>query len=224
MAVQMVESKHVQRIQQNILAAAERRLLDWLCARVPARIMPDHMTAIGVLGWVAVAAGYALSPYRLAWLWLSIAGFCINWFGDSLDGSLARFRKSERPQFGYFIDHSLDAIGNLAIALGLAASSFVRLDVALFAISGYLLLSVHTFLTARQTGQFQLTYLAGGPTELRLMLIAMTLLMLATGPRSMQVNGWSVFDLFIGGFGVLLIMLFVLQTARIGRELFLSGK
>jgi archaetidylinositol phosphate synthase len=136
MSMPMTESKPVQRIQQNILAMAERRLLDWLCARVPAKVTPDLMTATGVLGWVAVAAGYALSPFHLVWLWLAIVGFCINWFGDSLDGSLARFRKTERPNFGYFIDHSLDAIGNFAIALGLAASSFVRLDVALFAICG----------------------------------------------------------------------------------------
>jgi hypothetical protein len=87
-----------------------------------------------------------------------------------------------------------------------------------------LLLSCHTFLTARQIGKFQLTYLASGPTELRLVLIAMTFLMLATGPEPMQVNGWSVFDLFVGGLGVVLILLFLLQTARIGRQLFLSDE
>jgi phosphatidylglycerophosphate synthase len=217
-------ARPVHRIQQNILAAAERRLLGWLCAHLPAKITPDVLTAIGVLGSIAVAAGYALSPYKLAWLWLAIAGFCINWFGDSLDGSLARFRKIERPRFGYFIDHSLDAIGNLAIALGLGLSVFVRLDVALFAISGYLLLSIHTFLAARLVGEFRLSYLAGGPTELRLVLIAMTLLMLATGPQPLQVMGWPVFDVLIGSFGAVLILLFVLQTARIARQLYLCAE
>jgi archaetidylinositol phosphate synthase len=135
-------AKPVHRIQQNVLAVVERRLLDWFCERLPARITPDLLTAIVVLGSIAVAAGYALSPWGVAWLWLAIAGFCINWFGDSLDGSLARFRKIERPQFGYFIDHSLDAIGNLFMAMGLGLSGFVRLDVALFAVSGYLLLSI----------------------------------------------------------------------------------
>ena len=209
------------RIQQNVLAKAERRLLNWICARLPAWVTPDKLTGFGVVGALVVFAGFALSDRSLHWLWLTIVGYAIQWFGDSLDGSLARFRKIERPKFGYFIDHSVDAISNLVAMIGLGMSSFIRLDVALFAISGYLLLSAHTFLAARVVGEFRLSYLAGGPTELRLVLIGMTLCMLAVGPQPQLLMGLSGFDMFLGGLGAILILVFVVQTFRTGRQLYL---
>lgn len=216
--------KPVLRIQQNLLAVGERKLLNWLCARLPARVTPDNMTALGCVGMLTVAVGYALSPMRVEWLWLAIAGYCVNWFGDSLDGSLARFRKIERPKFGYFIDHSVDAISNLVAMIGLGMSNFIRLDVALFAIAGYLLLSAHTFLAARVVGEFRLSYLAGGPTELRLVLIGMTLCMLFAGPQPQLLLGLSVFDMFLGGLGAILILVFIVQTFKTGRQLYLLNE
>lgn len=207
------------RIQRNILAANERRLLTWLAARLPARVTPDTLTAIGLAGAALVGAGYALSTLDASWLWLAIAAFFINWFGDSLDGSLARYRKIERPLFGYFIDHSSDALGNMFIMVGIGASPFVRMDVAMFGLAAYLLLSIHTFLAARVIGEFRLSYLSGGPTELRLILIAMSLAMLATAPVGPVVGPFSGFDLFIGGLGVVLIALFVVQTLATARDL-----
>ena len=124
--------KPVQRIQQNILAVSERRLLTWLASRMPPSVTPDRLTSIGFIGAALVAAGYALSAFYVGWLWLSVVAYFINWFGDSLDGSLARFRKIERPKFGYFIDHSTDALGNMLIVLGLGLSPFLRMVVALF--------------------------------------------------------------------------------------------
>ena len=177
------------------------------------------LTTLGFLGMVLVCAGYLLSSKNIDWLWLAIAGFCINWFGDSLDGSLARFRNTERPQFGYFIDHSTDALGNLIAITGLGLSPFVRLDVALFGIATYLLLSIHTFLAARVVSEFRLSYMASGPTELRLILIAMTLTMHSLGPNLRAWRGLSPFDIFIGGMGIILIGLFVMQTFKIARHL-----
>jgi archaetidylinositol phosphate synthase len=209
----------VERIQQNLLAASERRLLNWLCARLPAWTTPDQLTVLGFSGAMIVGAGYALSAFGSHFLWLSIAGFCINWFGDSLDGSLARFRSIERPRYGYFIDHSADSLANMLWIIGLGLSPFVRLDVALFGLAGYLLMSIHTFLAARVMGEFRLSYMAGGPTELRLMLIAMTSLMLALGPKASFLTGFSVFDIFLLGVGVVLVFLFIIQTAATARKL-----
>lgn len=211
--------KPVTRVQQNLLAASERRLLNWLCARMPAWVTPDLLTGIGFVGSIATFAGYAFSSFHLAWLWVAIAGYFINWFGDSLDGSLARYRKIERPAFGYFVDHSIDSFSNMIIVLGLGLSPFIRLDTALFGLAGYLLLSIHTFLAARVTDEFKLTYLAGGPTEMRLMLIAMTIAMFVMGPGSSWIMGQSIFDLFIGGLGVILILLFIVQTIATARRL-----
>jgi archaetidylinositol phosphate synthase len=209
----------VNRIQQNLLAASERRLLNWLCARMPAWATPDMLTGIGFVGSIATFAGYALSSFHLAWLWVAIAGYFINWFGDSLDGSLARYRKIERPAFGYFVDHSIDSFSNMIIVIGLGLSPFIRLDTALFGLTGYLLLSIHTFLAARVTDEFKLTYLAGGPTEMRLILIAMTVAMYIMEPGPALMMGQTLFDLFIGGLGVILILLYIVQTIVTARRL-----
>jgi archaetidylinositol phosphate synthase len=209
----------VNRIQQNLLAASERRLLNWLCARMPAWATPDMLTGIGFVGSIATFAGYALSSFHLAWLWVAIAGYFINWFGDSLDGSLARYRKIERPAFGYFVDHSIDSFSNMIIVIGLGLSPFIRLDTALFGLTGYLLLSIHTFLAARVTDEFKLTYLAGGPTEMRLILIAMTVAMYIMEPGPALMMGQTLFDLFIGGLGVILILLYIMQTIVTARRL-----
>jgi archaetidylinositol phosphate synthase len=216
--------KPVQRIQQNVLAVNERRLLTWLAARMPPSVTPDRLTSVGFLGGVIVGSGYALSTYDINWLWVAIAGYFINWFGDSLDGSLARFRKIERPSFGYFIDHSTDALGNLVMLVGLGLSPFLRLDIALFGLSTYLLLSIHTFLAARVIGEFRLSYMAGGPTELRIMLITMTLAMFILGPDPIFGTPFSAFDGFIGAVSIILLGLFVFQTTITARGLLHRGE
>ena len=211
------------RIQQNMLASGERRLLTWFAAHMPQWVTPDVLTVVGFIGAVAVGAGYALSSFHPGWLWLSITAFVINWFGDSLDGSLARFRRIERPAFGYFIDHSTDSLGNMIIMLGIGLSPFVRLDVAMFGLAGYLLLSIHTFIAARVVDEFRLSYMAGGPTELRIVLIAMSLCMLAFGTDTVLAD-FTPFDIFIGILGVVLVVLFVGQTTSTARQLRRRGE
>ena len=209
----------ITRIQQNFLAVAERRLLTWLCARMPPWVTPDLLTVTGMVGAAATFAGYAASMFGAAWLWLAIAGYAVQWFGDSMDGSLARFRKIERPSFGYFIDHSCDGFATLLIMAGMGLSPYVRLDVALVALSGYLLLAIHAFLSAKVLNELKLSYVAFGPTELRLVLISLTLAMMAFGPGSRYFGALSGFDLVIGGAGLILITLFVIQTLVTGRRL-----
>jgi phosphatidylglycerophosphate synthase len=214
----------VQRIQRNLLAIGERRLLTWLSGHMPASVTPDRLTTVGFLGAVGVGAGFALSSYDAQWLWLAIASFFVNWFGDSLDGSLARYRKIERPEFGYFIDHSMDALGNMIIMLGIGLSPFVRLDIALFGLATYLLLSIHTFLSARVTGEFNLTYLAGGPTEMRIILIIMALCMMKFGVDMIGRTQFTGFDAFVGGLAIILLILFAIQTIATGSKLRARGR
>jgi archaetidylinositol phosphate synthase len=220
----------VQRIQQNVLAANERRLLNWLCARLPAWMTPDKLTIIGFAGSVLIAAGYMLSNFDPKWLWLSIISYFINWFGDSLDGSIARFRKIERPNFGYFIDHSLDALGTSIMLIAIGLSPYVQIESAMLVLISYLLLSIHTFLAAKVTGAFNLTYLAAGPTELRFILIAVTLGMLWFGPAPLaalngtMLHGYSGFDVIVALFIVILFGLFLQKTAQIGFALRQLGK
>ena len=211
-----VNQKPIERIQQNLLARSERRLLNWLCARMPRWVSPDMLTFIGMIGAFMVFAGYVASNLGDAWLWVAIAGYVVQWFGDSTDGSLAQFRKIERPRYGYFLDHSCDGLATTLVVAGIGLSPYVTLEVAL---AGYLLLSIHAFLSVRVLGELKLSYLNAGPTELRFVLIALTLAMIyfRTGPGIFgPING---FDLFVGTIGTLLIALFTIQTFVTARRL-----
>lgn len=210
---------NVNRIQQNLLARAERRLLNWLCARLPRWVTPDMLTSLALVAAAVIGASYALSNASPYWLWVAVAGYFVHWFGDSLDGSLARFRRIERPRYGYFIDHSCDGLAVLMILGGMGASPYVRVDIGLFALTSYLLLAVNTFLIAKVMGDFHLSHLGGGPTELRLVLIALTVTMFAVGPNANALPGLSGFDLFVGGFSTILLAVFLSQTWRTGRKL-----
>jgi archaetidylinositol phosphate synthase len=207
------------RIQQNILARGERRVLNWICARLPQWVTPDQLTTLGFLGAVMVAMGYMLSWLGAGWLALSIVGYVVNWFGDSLDGSLARWRRIERPSYGYFVDHSVDGLATLLMVGSIGLSPYMRFDVALLGVIGYLLLSIHSFLAAKVVGEFRLSYMAGGPTVLRLMLITMTALMPVIGGADINGTNFSPFDLFGMVVSSVLITLFVTQSFALARKL-----
>ncbi|WP_240504585.1 CDP-alcohol phosphatidyltransferase family protein [Tsuneonella mangrovi] len=207
------------RIQRNVLAASERRLLDWLCARLPQWVTPDQLTVLAMVATVAIGLGYALSTFDPAWLGLSIGAFFVHWFGDSLDGSIARYRHIERPRYGYLVDHSSDAIGALVMFGGIGLSPYVRFDVALFVVVAYLLLAVHTFLMAKAAGDFPLSHLGAGPTELRVIMIALTIGMWTLGPDYVQTDGYGLFDFLFGGAACLMIAIFVVQTLIAARKL-----
>jgi archaetidylinositol phosphate synthase len=110
------------RSKQFLLAEAEGRVLEWIAHRLPARVMPDHMTALGVLAAVGIAAAYLLSNGDKAWLWAASALLVVHWLGDSLDGTLARVRRIERPKYGYYLDHLVDAVATALIGIGLGLS------------------------------------------------------------------------------------------------------
>lgn len=211
--------KPIARIQHNLLAVPERTLLTWLCGRMPGWVTPNLLTVVGLVGALGSFTGYAASTLHSAWLWLAIGGYVVQWFGDSMDGSLARFRKIERPSFGYFVDHSCDGLATLLILAGLGLSPFVRLDVALFALVGYLLLSIHAFLSARVLGELKLSHLAAGPTELRLILVGFTLVILFAGSGASVIGRLTIYDLFVAAAGMLLIALFVIQTVMTSRRI-----
>lgn len=209
----------IERIQENMLARSERRLLTWLCARLPAWVTPDLLTYFGLFGAVLVFGGYVGTNRSSEWLWMSIVGYAIHWFGDSLDGSLARFRKIERPRYGYFLDHSCDGVATTLVVVGIGLTPYIELEAALIALAGYLLLSIHAFLSVRVLGELRLSYLNLGPTELRLILIALTLAMYFVGPTRVVIGQLTPFDLFVGGAGLLMIVMFVVLTAQKARLL-----
>lgn len=149
---------------------------------MPARVTPDRLTALGLVGATISGLGYVASNLSPLFLFLASLGLIVNWFGDSLDGSLARHRGLERPQYGYFLDHSTDAIGSLIFALGLGLSPYVGMAAALLLLCSYYLLSIHEFLSARVSHELNLTRLGLGPTELRLLAIGFNFLLFFCGP------------------------------------------
>jgi archaetidylinositol phosphate synthase len=156
----------------SITSGIERRVLLFLAARVPAGIGPDHLTALGLAAMLAAGAAYALSA-RWPLLLLAVnAALALNWLGDSLDGTLARFRDRQRPRYGFYVDHMVDAFGALFLILGLAASGWIAPGLAVALLLAYLLLSVNIALAACTRGTFKISYGAVGGTELRLLLAA----------------------------------------------------
>jgi phosphatidylglycerophosphate synthase len=154
-----------------LLAEPERRVLRWVAARLPSSWTPNLLTAIGVSGAVLVGAGYALARFHPAWFWLASLGLAVNWFGDSLDGTLARVRHIERPRYGYYIDHMVDAFNTALIGAGIGLSGYVSLPVALLVVILYLALSINVYLESSVLGVFDLGYGIFGPTEMRLLLM-----------------------------------------------------
>jgi phosphatidylglycerophosphate synthase len=161
-----------------LLAEPEKRLLRAVAARLPRWITSDHLTLLGVTGSAAVGLGYALTTYDIRWLWLASAALVVNWFGDSMDGTLARVRQVERPRYGYYLDHLVDAFSTAVIGVGIGLSPFVRIEVALLLVVAYLALSINVYLESAVFGVFKLSYGRIGPTEARLILIALNLLLL----------------------------------------------
>src|SRR5712691_921744 len=154
------------------LAEPERRLLRAIAARLPAAVRSDHLTVLGVLGATGAGAAYALSSFSVAWLWAASALLVVNWLGDSLDGTLARVRRHERPRYGYYLDHLVDAYSTAAVGVGIGLSPYVHLGIALGAVVLYLVLSINVYLESTVFGAFRLGYGRFGPTEARLILIA----------------------------------------------------
>ena len=165
------------RTKKFVLAAPEARILDWIAQRLPAAVKPDHLTALGVLASGGIAAAYVLSNGDRKWLWAASALLVVHWLGDSLDGTLARVRKAERPHYGFYLDHLVDAFATAAIGIGLGLSPYMMLAVGMAIVVAYLILSINTYLETHAFGTFTLGYGLLGPTEARLILIAMNTLL-----------------------------------------------
>lgn len=166
-----VATSHV-RVNRSLLAVVERRVLVWLAERLPARVHSDHLTALSVVGTAVASLSFALARlFPVALLGVAV-GLAINWFGDSLDGTLARVRRQERPRYGFYVDHVLDVVGATMLMGGMALSGFMTPLVALGVLVAYLLVSAEVFLATAVGGEFRLSFVRVGPTELRILLAA----------------------------------------------------
>ena len=160
------------RIQQSLLAPFERKCLHWLAARMPRQINSDHLTLLGLAAMFLAGATYALARWWPPAL-LAVGGWlAVNWFGDSLDGTLARVRKCQRPRYGFYVDHIVDTFGALFLLAGLGFSGYMAGSVAVAMLIAFYLLSINTYLATYTLGTFQLSFWKFSPTELRILLAA----------------------------------------------------
>ena len=179
----------LQRTNTGWLEPLERPALTYLTPRLPGSVTPDQLTALGFFGTLVMFASYVLAARNPTWLWLASFGLVVNWFGDSLDGTVARFRKIERPNYGYFLDNSIDLVTQFLIALGMALSGFIRWELAFVVLSVFLMMSVLTLLREKTSGVFQLAYGGIGPTEMRVLFIALNTVMFFIPPWPITLFG-----------------------------------
>ena len=173
-----MENKKAVRIQTSILNGVEKKVLVWLAGKQPSWVVSDTLTIIGIFGAVMICAGFMLSCLNIYWLWLSIAGFIVNWYGDSLDGTIARVRGTERPVYGYYLDHTVDIINEALMFIGLGLSYLMRLDIALMLFVVYLCLTLNVSINAHLKSEFKLTYGKLGPTEFRVIACILILILI----------------------------------------------
>ena len=227
--MRMTDIKNHKRVNDILLGPLERPALKWMANRLPAWITPDICTSIGVLGSIIIMVSYILTILNRNFLWLASLGFVVNWFGDSMDGTLARFRGIERPLYGFFTDHVIDAVNEVMIFLGLGMTPYVRFDIACLALIAYLLLSVLAYVRTSVVGEFRISYGRLGPTEIRVLAILLNISMYFFGPHSLALTvgvfgrfTFSIYDLFVMAIGLLLLYFFIVtavqETIRLAKE------
>jgi archaetidylinositol phosphate synthase len=168
-AVALPAGSHI-REHGSILAAAEKRLLVWMAERLPARINADHLTAWGAVAMVGAGAAFAAASVDRRALALVPIMLFLNWFGDSLDGTVARVRGHQRPRYGYYLDHVVDVVNTAALFLGMAASELMHPLLGMGVLLGYVMLCAESFLATHALGVFRISFSGVGPTELRILL------------------------------------------------------
>jgi archaetidylinositol phosphate synthase len=158
------------RVHGSFLAAAEKRALVWMAERMPVWVNSDHLTVLGFVAHIATGVCYALAAHDRRMLLAAIVCLAVNWFGDSLDGTLARVRQQQRPRYGFYVDHIIDSIGAVAMMGGLALSGYMHPVIAIGLLIAFLLLSIQSYLATYTLGEFHLSMWRFGPTELRVLL------------------------------------------------------
>jgi archaetidylinositol phosphate synthase len=215
--------KSATRVQVSFVTAAEKHVLAWFAARMPAWVSSDRLTVLGFAAQIMVGVSYAMSRYDRNWLLWSVLFLAVNWFGDSLDGTVARFRNRQRPRYGFYVDHVIDAIGSTALMGGLAISGFMAPLLAMWLLVVFLLLAIEVYLATYTVGNFHLSFFNLGPTEIRIILAVGNIAVYLRGPWAhLSGHTFRLFDLgaiaAIIGMGTMFVFATVEHTVQLYRE------
>lgn len=219
----MSATTHV-RQHNSILAAAEKRLLVWIASRLPRWINPDHLSALGLAAMAGAGASFYMAQVApIAGALLVVLCLLLNWFGDSLDGTVARVRNQQRPRYGYYVDHVIDLAGTALLFAGLAASGFMSPLIATLVVAAFFLVSAETYLATHARGVFKMAFIGVGPTELRILMAAGALALINTPTVDMPgIGPIRLWDLggVIGAIGM--AATFVIASMQNVRALYLE--
>jgi archaetidylinositol phosphate synthase len=203
--------KH-RRVNDILLGPIERPAIQGLVEHMPHWVTPDHLTFLGFAAAILIGVSYYLTTFNKNYLWLANLGFFLNWFGDSLDGNLARFRKIERPKYGFYIDHTVDTVSEMAIFIGIGLSPYVDLKYALFALIGYLCMANLVYITTSVKGEFKISYGKLGPTEVRVIAMISNTVVFFLGNPQIKIpyldTMVSLYNLIVLGIIFLLVFFF----------------
>jgi phosphatidylglycerophosphate synthase len=219
----MSTTAHV-RLHKSVLAASEKRLLIWMAERLPRWINSDHLSALGLASMAGAGVSFWLARTDpVAGAGLVVLCLLLNWFGDSLDGTVARVRDQQRPRYGYYVDHVLDLAGTAFLFAGLAASGHMSSLIAALVVAAFFLVSAEAYLATHARGVFKMAFLGIGPTELRILLAAGALALIAAPViRPMGMAEIRLFDLggIVGVIGM--VTTFVVTTGKNIRALYIE--
>ena len=209
------------REQVSFLAPLEKKCLIWLARHMPGWINPDHLTVLGLAAMLGAGLSYWYARTSRAGLLLAIACLVLNWFGDSLDGTLARFRNKQRPKYGFYVDHIVDALGTFFLLAGLGFSGYMSERIAAGLLIVYFMLSIEVYLAAYTLGSFHLSFWKFSPTELRLLLIIGNLALMRWPMGRLFGHTYPLFDIggLVGflGMSLMLIVAIARHTAALYR-------
>ena len=210
-----------QAINTAITAKAEERAKEIICPRIPKWIGPDHLTFIGIIGIVIVSIGFVLGYLNRYYLGLVPLGLIINWFGDSFDGSIARYRKRTRPNYGYYIDKIVDAVVMIMFGLGLGLSGFVKIEIAILLTAIYLAMMINVDLLVYVKGEAKNSFGWFGPTEFRIIGIIISVVMFFMPVKSYDIYGYLVtqYDIVVFVLSVLMFLILISEIVKNGIRL-----
>ncbi len=209
------------RLQESFTARAERNALAWLAARLPWWVNSDHLTLLGFVAMILAGACYALARTNRVGLILATIFLALNWFGDSLDGTLARVRNRQRPRYGFYVDHMIDTVGGFFLMGGLAISGIVDWRIALGMFIAFLMLSVEVYLAAYTLGTFRLSFAKFGPTETRILLALGNVALWFHPDMRIFGSSYRVFDVggiaAVAGMALMLVVSAICNTMKLYR-------
>ncbi|MBP8979346.1 CDP-alcohol phosphatidyltransferase family protein [Candidatus Dojkabacteria bacterium] len=214
-AVKYSRGREQQAINTAITGKAEEKAKEWICPRIPEWINSDHLTVLGYIGMIITALGFVLGFMNRWYILLIPFGLFVNWFGDSFDGSIARYRKKTRPKYGYYIDKIVDAIAVITLALGIGLSGFFKIEIALLFACVYLALMSHVDLVTHVQGQNRNAFGLFGPTEIRIVGVLFSIYMFFSKVHYFNVYGYIATQYDIVLFAITVIMAGVLFVSII---------